>query len=265
LQDRAGKAVTLEIADDAQGNNRRTIEVIARDEDRSLRYANWVDSNRRTVDELSGGALGYVHVPDMDSEGLIEFSRTFYAQLRKKGMIVDIRDNGGGWVSQMILARIARTPWAYQAPRQGRLESYPTKVLDGPYAILINQDAGSDGDIFPESVRINKIAPLIGTRTWGGVVGIRGDKPGVDLVVSTQPEFAWFDPSKSGMAGWSVENQGVAPDIEIDITPLDRMEGRDPQLAKGVEVLLETLKKSPRPMPTLPPYPDRSRSTAGEK
>ncbi len=259
LQDRAERPVALEIADDAQGNNRRTIEVVARDEDRTLRYANWVDSNRRAVDRLSGGKLGYVHVPDMDFEGLIEFSRTFYAQIKREGMIVDIRDNGGGYISQMILARIARKPWAYQAPRQGRLESYPTKVVNGPFAVLINQDAGSDGDIFPESVRINKIAPLIGTRTWGGVVGIRGDKPTLDLGVTTQPEFAWFDPSKAGPAGWSVENQGVAPDIEVDITPLDRLEKRDPQLEKGVEVLLAELKKSPRPAPTLPPYPDRSK------
>ncbi|MBL9118552.1 MAG: PD40 domain-containing protein [Phycisphaerae bacterium] len=259
LLDRAGRAVAVEIADDIQGNNRRTIEVIAREEEHSLRYAQWVDGNRRTVEELSGGQLGYVHVPDMDADGLIEFSRTFYAQIRKKGMVVDIRNNGGGWVSQLILSRVARKPWAYQVPRQGRIESYPQKVLDGPFVVLIDQHAGSDGDIFPESVRINHIAPLIGMRTWGGVVGIRGDKPAIDLCTTTQPEFAWFDPSKAGVAGWSVENVGVAPDIEVDTTPADRMAGRDPQLAKGVEVLLETLQRSPRAQPTPPPYPDRSK------
>ncbi|MDZ4754804.1 MAG: S41 family peptidase, partial [Phycisphaerae bacterium] len=260
LQDRAGKAVVLEIADDVQGNNRRMIEVVAREEDRGLRYANWVDGNRRAVDAMSNGTLGYVHLPDMDTDGLVEFSRTFYPQTKKRGMIVDIRDNGGGWVSQLILARIARKPWAYQAPRQGRLESYPTKVLDGPFVVLIDQNAGSDGDIFPESVRINKLAPLIGTRTWGGVIGIRADKPYLDLGLSTQPEFAWFDPQRTGEAGWSLENNGVAPDIEVDITPADRLAGRDPQLAKGVEVLLDSIKNTPRAVPTLPPYPDRSRS-----
>jgi tricorn protease len=263
LQDRAERPVVLEIADDAQGNNRRTIEVVAREEDRALRYAAWVDANRRRVAELSNGELGYVHIPDMDADGLIEFSRTFYAQINRKGMVVDIRNNGGGWVSQLILARIARKPWAYQVPRQGRMESYPQKVLDGPFAILIDQHAGSDGDIFPESIRINGIAPLIGMRTWGGVVGIRGDKPSIDLCTTTQPEFAWFDPGKPGGAGWSVENEGVSPDIEIDVTPADRHAGRDPQLEKGVEVVLEAMRKNPRKTPTLPPYPDRSRLAPG--
>ncbi len=259
LQDRAGRMVVLEIADDAQGNNRRSIEVLALDSERSLRYAQWVDANRAAVEAMSEGRIGYVHVPDMDSAGLIEFSRTFYAQLRKDAMIVDIRDNGGGWISQQILARVARKPWAYMAPRHGRVDSYPAKVLHGPFAVLIDQNAGSDGDIFPASVRLNRVAPLIGTRTWGGVVGIRGDKPAVDLMVTTQPEFAWFDPTQEGVAGWNLENEGVAPDIEIDTTPLDRLEGRDPQLAKGVEVLLESLRTNPVKRPPLPPFPDRSR------
>lgn len=259
LQDRAGRVVVLEIADDAQGNNRRSIETIALDSERPLRYAHWVDSNRAAVESMSEGRVGYVHVPDMDSAGLIEFSRTFYAQLRKDAMIVDIRDNGGGWISQQILARVARKPWAYMAPRHGRVDSYPAKVLHGPFAVLIDQNAGSDGDIFPASVRLNGIAPLIGTRTWGGVVGIRGDKPAVDLMVTTQPEFAWFDPTKTGPESWNIENEGVAPDIEIDTTPLDRLEGRDPQLAKGVEVLLESIRTKPVTRPNPPPFPDRSR------
>jgi tricorn protease len=258
LADKAGRTVLLEIADDVQGNGRRTIEVTARPEDESLRYAAWVDANRRAVEEMSGGRLGYVHIPDMDTAGLVEFTRTFFAQTKKDGMIVDVRNNGGGWVSQLVLARIARTPWAYSVPRQGRIESYPSRVLDGPFAVLIDQDAGSDGDIFPASVRLRGIAPLIGTRTWGGVVGIRGDKPSIDSMVTTQPEYAWLDPSKEGTAAWSLENEGVAPDIEIDITPADRLAGRDPQLEKGVSYLLERLRTNPRPAPSRPPYPDRS-------
>lgn len=265
LQDRADQPVVLEIADDAQGNNRRTIEVIAISEDRPLRYAAWVDGNRAYVREKSGGTLGYVHIPDMDSEGLIEFSRTWFPQAAippagVQGMVVDIRDNGGGWVSQLIVARVARRMWAYQFPRQGAPETYPTRTMNGPSVVLIDQNAGSDGDIFPESIRIRGLAPLIGTRTWGGVVGIRGDKPSMDLGVSTQPEFAWFDPQKTGESAWSVENLGVAPDIEVDVTPGDRMAKRDPQLDRGIEELLKTLKAHPpAPVPTAP-FPNRAKA-----
>ena len=160
----------------------------------------------------------------------------------------------------MVLARVARKLWAYQVPRQGAAETYPARVMNGPSVVLIDQFAGSDGDIFPESIRIHGIAPLIGTRTWGGVVGIRADKPHLDQGVTSQPEFAWLDPRKEGDAAWSVENDGVAPDIEVDLTPADRMNGKDPQLAKGIEVLLEKLKANPpKPMPN-PPYPNRSRA-----
>ncbi len=259
LQDRAGKPVVLEIADDAQGNGRRTIEVVGLESDRPLRYAAWVEANRRAVDEASRGTLGYVHIPDMDAEGLTEFSRLWFPQTTKQGTVVDIRDNGGGFVSSMVLARVARKLWAYQVPREGVAETYPSRVVNGPSVILIDQNAGSDGDIFPESIRINGIAPLIGTRTWGGVVGIRADKPHLDQGVSTQPEFAWFDPRKEGEAVWTLENDGVAPDIEVDLTPGDRLAGKDPQLAKGIEVLLEKLKANPpKPLPKLT-YPNRSR------
>jgi tricorn protease len=254
LLDRAGRPVSLEIADDATGTNRRTVEVTAIESEQPLRYAQWVEANRLAVDKASGGRLGYLHVPDMDTAGMIEFTRLFYPQVNKDGLVIDIRDNGGGWVSQLLLERLARKPWANQVPRQGSVESYPKRVLDGPFVVLIDQNAGSDGDIFPESIRINKLAPLIGTRTWGGVVGIRGDKPSMDLGLTTQPEYSWFDPKR----GWSVENDGVAPDIEVDITPADRMAGRDPQLAKGIEMLLEELKRAPRSKPTPPAFPDRS-------
>jgi tricorn protease len=119
--------------------------------------------------------------------------------------------------------------------------------------VLIDQHAGSDGDIFPESFRLLSLGPLIGTRTWGGVVGIRGDKPFVDLGVSTQPEFAWWEPKR----GWSLENAGVSPDIEVVITPSDRLAGRDPQLDKAIEVLNARLAEDPRTLPEAPPWPEK--------
>jgi tricorn protease len=251
LQDRAGKAVRLEVADDAAGKNRRTITVVAARSERSLRYAVWVEANRRYVEEKSGGALGYLHIPDMGGEGLVAFSRLFYPQYTKRGLVVDIRGNGGGFVSQMIIRRLDRKPWAFMQPRHGMAFRYPEKSLFGPMAVLIDQHAGSDGDIFPASFRILGLGPLVGTRTWGGVVGIRSDKPFVDMGMSTQPEFAWW----SEQHGWSVENRGVAPDVEVPLTPADRALNRDPQLDRAIEMLLEKLRKEPKELPKHPAYP----------
>lgn len=248
LMDRAGRVVRLTIADDVFGRGRRDIEVQALESDQPLRYAAWVEANRRRVDEESKGTLGYLHIPDMDSEGLIAFSRLFYPQLDRQGMVVDIRDNGGGYVSQMLVQRLARRVWAFQKPRHGAPEKYPQRTLHGHVVVLIDQHAGSDGDIFPESIRILGIGPLIGTRTWGGVVGIRGDKPSMDAGLTTQPEYAWWEPKR----GWALENSGVAPDIEVQITPEDRLAGRDPQLERAIAELMRMVKDDPRPLPAPP-------------
>ena len=254
LQDAAGKLVSLAVADDPAGANRRTFQVKALESEQELRYADWVESNRRYVEEKSGGALGYLHIPDMDGVGLSAFSRLFYPQIDKRGLVVDVRDNGGGFVSQMIVERLARKVWAFQQPRHGRIARYPERALHGHKVVLIDQFAGSDGDIFPASFRMNHLGPLIGTRTWGGVVGIRADKPFVDGGLSTQPEFAWWDPKD----GWSIENVGVSPDIEVDLTPQDRVAGRDPQLDKAIEVLMQKLQDEPMDLPPPPPWPVRA-------
>jgi tricorn protease len=256
LQDQAGKTIRLTLADDAAGVNRRTIEVKALAGESQLRYADWVDRNRKYVRELSDGRLGYLHIPDMGGGGLVAFGRSFYPQIETKALVVDIRDNGGGFVSQMIIQRLNRRVWAFMRPRQGVTERYPQRSLYGHMAVLIDQNAGSDGDIFPESFRLNDMGPLIGTRTWGGVVGIRGDKPFVDFGMSTQPEFAWWEPNR----GWSLENAGVSPDIEVVITPEDRLAGRDPQLDKAIEVLMTKLKDDPMELPEPPPWPDRGQA-----
>ncbi|MHC4318385.1 MAG: S41 family peptidase [Planctomycetota bacterium] len=251
LQDQAGKTIRLTIADEPRGANRRTLEVKALAGEGQLRYAAWVDGNRRYVEETSDGRIGYLHIPDMGGSGLVTFSRSFHPQIERKALVVDVRDNGGGFVSQMIVQRLNRKVWAFMRPRQGVTERYPQKSLYGHMAVLIDQHAGSDGDIFPESFRLNDMGPLIGTRTWGGVVGIRGDKPFVDSGMSTQPEFAWWEPKR----GWSLENSGVTPDIEVVITPQDRLAGRDPQLEKAVEVLMTKLEEDPKELPAPPPWP----------
>jgi tricorn protease len=253
LQDQAKKTIRLTVADDVGGANRRTIEIKALAGEAQLRYADWVEGNRRYVEETSGGRIGYLHIPDMGGGGLVAFSRSFHPQIQRKALVVDVRDNGGGFVSQMIIQRLNRTVWAFMRPRHGVTERYPQKSLYGHMVVLIDQHAGSDGDIFPESFRLNDLGPLIGTRTWGGVVGIRGDKPFVDFGMSTQPEFAWWEPKR----GWSLENSGVAPDVEVAITPADRLAGRDPQLEKAVEMLLARLEEDPRELPPPPPWPVR--------
>jgi tricorn protease len=285
LQDQAGKIVRLTIVDSsssrpapdiesaggaiepggaepakpsapvAQPGAPRTVEIKALGSERELRYAAWVEKNRRHVDKATEGKIGYLHIPDMDSAGLVAFSRLFYPQIDKKGLVVDIRDNGGGFVSQMIVQRLGRKVWAFQKPRQGATERYPARTLNGHIAVIIDQHAGSDGDIFPASFRMNKIGPLIGTRTWGGVVGIRGDKPFVDGGLSTQPEFAWWEPT----GGWSLENEGVKPDIEVDTTPADHAAGKDPQLDRAIQWVMEELKRDPKDLPQPPAWPDRSR------
>ncbi len=250
LQDQAGKIVRVTIGDGPR--NTRTIEVRALSSEQPLRYAAWVEANERYVGERSDGLLGYLHIPNMGGDGLAAFSRAFYPQIEKKGLVIDVRDNGGGFVSQMIVERLNRKAWAFMKPRHGSTERYPRKSLYGHMVVLIDQFAGSDGDIFPESFRINEMGLLVGTRTWGGVVGIRADKPFIDMGLSTQPEFAWWEPKR----GWSLENNGVTPDIEVVIRPEDRVAGRDPQLAKAVEVLLDKLREDPKELPPAPPWPE---------
>ncbi|MBX3354449.1 MAG: PD40 domain-containing protein [Phycisphaeraceae bacterium] len=255
LVGRGGMPVALTIADDATGAKTRRLEVQALEDDHDLRYRAWVETNRLRVHRESNGRLGYIHLPDMDSEGLTAFVRQFYPQLDREGMVIDVRGNGGGFVSQMIIERLARRIYAWSLPRHGAPETYPQRVMDGPIAVIIDQHAGSDGDIFPESVRIRDLGPLIGKRTWGGVIGIRQDKPFIDGGSASQPEYAWWEP----LRGFDLENTGVAPDIEVDITPPDRVAGRDPQLDRTVQVLLNALReRTPTPVP---PRPGQLRAT----
>lgn len=245
-----GQAVLVTVADDSSGTNPRSFEVVTIESELALRYRDWVESNRRHVSERSGGALGYIHLPDMDSEGLDAFVRTFYPQLDREGMVIDIRDNGGGFVSQMLIERLARRVYAWMLPRHGYAETYPQRVMEGPMAVIIDQHAGSDGDIFPESFRLRRLGPLIGTRTWGGVIGIRQDKPFVDGGSASQPEYAWWEPAR----GFALENAGVAPDEVVELNPADRVAGRDPQLDRTIDLLLESLRaRTPGPKPPSSP------------
>jgi tricorn protease len=220
-----------------------------------VRYLDWVRSNRGFVEKATDGKVGYLHIPDMSTAGLVEFARTFYPQIEKPGLIIDARYNGGGFVSELIIQKISRDLLAYGKPRKGKPYRYPDEAVDAHRVVLCNEHAGSDGDIFTRAFKLANLGTVIGTRTWGGVVGIRMDKPFVDGGLMTIPEFAWWEPE-----GWTMENYGAVPDIEVDNLPGDVMRGHDTQLEKAVAVVMGLMEKEPKEMPRLPAYPDKRKS-----
>jgi tricorn protease len=205
------------------------------------RYREWVETNRNHVHQATGGRVGYVHIPDMGAHGYAEFHRLYLAEVDRDGLIVDVRYNRGGHVSQLLLEKLARKRVGYDIQRWGKPDPYPSYSVAGPLVALTNQFAGSDGDIFSHVFKLKGLGPLIGKRTWGGVVGIWPRHSLADGSITTQPEFSfWFQD-----VGWGVENFGTEPDIDIDITPQDYAQGRDPQMEKALAVVLDILEKDP--------------------
>jgi tricorn protease len=246
--------VLLTVNDRPTRTGARDVPILTMGDESELRYLDWVRSNREYVDRKSGGQIGYIHIPDMGTAGLIEFERTFYPQLLKPGLIVDARYNAGGFVSDLIIRKLSVKTLAYGKPRKGKPYRYPDESVDAHMVALCNQQAGSDGDIFPRAFQLADLGPVIGMPTWGGVVGIRMDKPFVDGGLMTIPEFAWWE-----RKGWTLENQGVVPDIEIDDLPADVIRGEDPQLDKAIDVVRDELKQDPKGFPEVPPFPDKSK------
>ncbi|MDQ3250204.1 MAG: PDZ domain-containing protein, partial [Chloroflexota bacterium] len=205
------------------------------------RYRAWVEANRQRVHEASNGRVGYVHIPDMNANGYAEFHRGYLAEVDRDGLIIDVRYNAGGHVSQLILEKLARRRIGYDLSRWGGLSPYPADSPAGPLVALTNESAGSDGDIFCHSFKLLKLGPLIGKRTWGGVIGIWPRHALVDGTVTTQPEYShWFED-----VGWNVENYGTDPDIEVDMRPQDYVAGHDPQLARAIEEAQRLLEATP--------------------
>ncbi len=210
-----------------------------------VRYREWVESNRRRVHEATDGKVGYVHVPNMGPLGYSEFHRGFLSEVGRGALIVDVRFNGGGHVSQLILEKLARKRIGYGLARHGMPEPYPLYSVGGPIVALTNENAGSDGDIFSHGFKLMKLGPLIGKRTWGGVVGIWPRNPLVDGSVTTQPEFShWFEDVQ-----WGLENYGTDPDIDIDITPQDYVANRDTQLERAIAEVLRLNQEHPLTLP----------------
>jgi len=205
------------------------------------RYRDWVEKNRAYVHKITGGAVGYIHIPDMKAGGFAEFHRSFLSELDREGLIIDVRYNGGGNVSGLLLEKLSRKRLGYDQSRWWGAMPYPFESPMGPMVALTNEYAGSDGDIFCHSFKMLKLGPLIGKRTWGGVIGMWLRHSLVDGGGTSQPEFSfWFND-----VGWAVENYGVDPDIEVEITPQDYEKGRDPQLDRSIAEVLAILKASP--------------------
>ena len=258
----AGKPVELTVRG-AAGRARRVVVTPLRD-DRRLRYQDWVNGRRALVRTLGEGRLGYLHIPDMMGEGWAHFHRDLRTEMRYDGLIMDARGNRGGHVSQLIVEKLARRVIAWDMPRAMLPETYPMDAPRGPLTALADEFAGSDGDIVTAAIRTLGLGPVVGTRTWGGVIGIEG-MPGHSLVDGTRmtvPRFAyWFSEY-----GWNVENYGVDPDVEVFIAPDDWAAGRDPQLETAVRLTLEALAARPavvppdrstRPVKARPPLPPR--------
>jgi len=254
LQAAPNQPVEWRLADSADGKRPRTIRYEPLASESALKYLEWTADNRARVSALSQGRLGYVHIPDMGEAGLREFIKGWYPQARKEGLVVDVRNNGGGNISEMLIERLARTLHGTTFARNREAaDTYPRVVQTGPKVALINEETASDGDIFSNAFRQWKIGPLIGKRTWGGVVGITEHGPLLDGGTVFVPEFGTADAD----GHWIIEGHGVDPDIVVEEDPVAVLNGHDPQLERGVEELMKMLPRAgglpPRPAP-----PDKS-------
>ncbi len=254
LVDTAGKQVSLKINAEPKGQGGRTVVVVPTASEADLYYYNWVQGNIKRVYEATGGKVGYVHIPDMQVTGLNEFMKHFYPQLQRKGLIIDVRGNGGGNVSPMLIERLRREVVMIDIARNGAPRVDPEATIYGPKVCLMNEFSASDGDLFPYRFKQSRLGPLIGKRSWGGVVGIRGTLPLLDGSFLNRPEFSRYD-----LAGkeWIIEGHGVDPDIVIDNDPAREFAGEDQQLEKAIAVIKEELKTHEKEIPPPPPYPKR--------
>jgi tricorn protease len=225
----------------------------------ALLYLKWVARNRDYVTRQTDGKVGYLHLPDMGAAGIYEFTKWFYGQVRKQGMIIDVRGNGGGNVSQMVINRLARS-LVFMGYDRGidNLGTYPNVVFTGPMVALLNEDSASDGDIFPAAFQTLELGPLIGKRSWGGIIGITNLGTLMDGGTVYVPQFA----TASASGEWAIEGVGVNPDIEVDNPPEAVLRGEDAQLDRAIQETLQQLRTQPG---TLPPRPADPVKTPGNQ
>ncbi len=248
----ADKQIVLKVGPNADGSGSREVTVVPIAEEISLRHRDWVSNNLRTVDRLSGGRIAYVYLPDTTTGGYTSFNRYFFAQVGKQGVIMDDRFNSGGQSADYIINYLQRKLLNYWYTPDGAPSPEPGEAIFGAKAMLINPYAGSGGDLIPWYFHDVGLGPLIGERTWGGEVGITGYPPLIDGGSVTAPSLAFFTTG----GHWAIENEGVPPDIEVEMDPKAWREGHDPQLEKAVETVLQGLKEHPMPKPEIPAFQD---------
>lgn len=254
FENTADKIVEITVGPNPDGSGARTVQVVPVSDESALRNRDWVEGNLKKVEEATGGRVAYVYVPNTSTLGHIYFKRYFFPQAHKDAIIVDERHNGGGQVADYYIDLLRRPYISMWAMRYGADLKTPSASIQGPKVMLINETAGSGGDLLPWMFRKFGLGPLVGKRTWGGLVGTLGFPVLMDGGFVTAPNLAiWTED------GWVVENEGVPPDIEVEITPADYVAGRDPQLEKAIEVVMDMLKKNPPKKLQRPPYPIRVR------
>jgi tricorn protease len=236
----AGHQTVLRLNATPSFEGSRLVTVVPVASEEALRTRAWIENNRRKVDELSGGRLAYVWLPNTSVPGYAAFTRYFYAQQDKDGAVIDERYNHGGLVADYIVNELDRKPMGYFAMRDGKTWTSPGAGIYGPKVMMINESAGSGGDALPYYFQLRHIGPLVGTRTWGGLVGTTGSPTTIDGGGITAPSLAFYNLQGQ----WGVENEGVTPDVEVEYTPADVIAGHDPQLERAVQEALKLVKQS---------------------
>jgi tricorn protease len=253
FEETAGRQVSLQLNDKPQPAGARTAVVVPLSSEASLRYLDWLETNRRKVDQATQGRCAYVHLPSTAEEGIAAFGRQFYAQSDRACLLLDARWNTGGYIPDFFFEHLARRHLEYDAPRYGADEHYQRPAILGPKVLVINEYAGSGGDSVADYFRKYALGPIVGKRTWGGLMGIGSELPMIDNGRVNVPNVSAWD-VVDGKSAWIVENRGVEPDIEVDNRPDLVTQGRDPQLERGIAILLEALEKNPPVTPRRPPY-----------
>jgi len=256
FENTANENVTLTINSKPGDDGSRNIQVKPINDEFQLRELSMIETTRKKVDAATGGKVGYVYLPDMGGPGLDEFVKQYFPQIRKQGMIIDVRYNGGGFVDELIFSRLRRILASMDSARNWQSATVPPNVFVGSMVCLTNHYAASDGDIFSYAFKFYKLGPLIGERTWGGVRGIRGNIQLMDGGYITRPEFARYDMNSK----WLVENHGVEPDIVVENRPEDVVAGKDPQLERAIQEVTKAMQQNPKKLaprpPDLPAYPE---------